>query len=230
MPCTMDTDGAMFEQLRPRLKAISYRIVGSKAEAEDIVQDCFLKWHAAEQGAVATPAAWLTTVVQHQSIDRLRKRARDEVAAQTAIELLPGEEPASPEEDLLRRAELGEALARLLACLSPSERLALVLHEVFECGHADIAAVLGTKTVNARQHLARARRRLREEKGHAAPAEKLCRELIRRFQAAINGVDLPAMVTLLAEEQPVSVREYPQMRVRAGAAANEACYRPSLAA
>jgi RNA polymerase sigma factor (sigma-70 family) len=227
MPRTKDTDGAIFEQLRPRLKAISRRIVGSEAEAEDIVQDCFLKWHGAEQGALATPAAWLTTVVQHQSIDRLRKRVRDAVAVRTAMELVPDIPPVTPEEGLLRRAELGEALARLLACLSPSERLALVLHEVFECEHADIAAVLGTKAVNARQYLARARRRLRGDKGdksEASPDEKLCRELIRRFQAAINGVDVPAMVSLLAEEQPVSVHESPPLRLNAGACANDASY------
>jgi RNA polymerase sigma-70 factor (ECF subfamily) len=220
----------MFEQLRPRLKAISLRIVGSEAEAEDVVQDCFLKWHGAEQGALVTPAAWLTTVVQHQSIDRLRKRAREAAAARTAMELAPDMPPAVPEEDLLRRADLGEALARLMACLSPSERLALVLHEVFECDHAEIAAALGTKAVNARQHLARARRHLREDKGEAALDQKLCRELIRRFQAAINGVDLPAMVSLLAEEQPVSVHASAQPRMRAGASANDASYRLALSA
>jgi RNA polymerase sigma-70 factor (ECF subfamily) len=224
MPRTTDTDCAMFEQLRPRLKAISSRIVGSEAEAEDIVQDCFLKWHGAEQGTLATPAAWLTTVVQHQSIDRLRKRGRDAVAARTAMELAPDVPPALPEDELLRRAELGEALARLLACLTPSERLALVLHEVFECDHADIAAALGTKTVNARQYLARARRRLREERDEASSDEKLCRELVLRFQAAINGRDVQAIVTLLAEEQPVSVRETPPLRIRVGACANDAWY------
>jgi RNA polymerase sigma factor (sigma-70 family) len=236
MPRTNDTDGAIFEQLRPRLKAISRRIVGSEAEAEDIVQDCFLKWHGAEQGALATPAAWLTTVVQHQSIDRLRKRVRDAVAARTALELVPDIPPVTPEEGLLRRAELGEALARLLTRLSPSERLALVLHEVFECEHADIAAVLGTKPVNARQYLARARRRLHGDKGdkgdkdQTSPDEKLCRELIRRFQAAINGVDVPAMISLLAEEQPVSVHESPPLRLNAGACANDASYGLALAA
>src|SRR5471032_2527575 len=116
MQRTTDTDGAIFEQLRPRLKAISRRIVGSDAEAEDIVQDCFLKWQGAEQAALVTPVAWLTTVVQHQSIDRLRKRARDTVAARTAMELMPEVPPAAPEEELLRRAALGEALARLLTC------------------------------------------------------------------------------------------------------------------
>lgn len=230
MPPTTDTDGALFEQLRPRLEAISCRIVGSEAEAEDIVQDCFLKWHGTEQGALATPAAWLTTVVQHQSIDHLRKRARDAVAAHTAMELAPDVPPAQPEDDLLRRAELGEALARLLACLSPSERLALVLHEVFECEHADIAKALGTKAVNARQYLARARRRLREDRGEASPDEKLCHELVRRFQAAINGMDVPAIVTLLAAEQPMTVCESRPLRVHAGACANDAAYRLALAA
>ncbi len=233
MPPTTETDTdtghATFEQLRPRLTAISCRIVGSAAEAEDIVQDCFFKWRDGDRAALVAPAAWLTTVVRHQSIDRLRARAREALAARTALELTPEVPAVPPEDGLLRRAELGEALARLLACLSPSERLALVLHEVFECGHADIAAALGTKAVNARQHLARARRRLREQA--ATPAsEKLSRELIRRFQAAINGMDLPAMVTLLGEEQPVSVRASALPRVRSGAAANDARYALALGA
>lgn len=232
MPCTTDTDGAVFEQLRPRLKAISCRIVGSDAEAEDIVQDCFLKWQGINQAALLTPAAWLTTVVQHHSVDRLRQRGRDALAARTALELVPEVPPALPEDGLLRRAELGEALARLLACLSPSERLALVLHEVFDCEHADIGAALGSNTVNARQYLARARRRLRlrQDTAEAPASEKLCRELIRRFQAAINGMDVPAMVTLLGEEQPTSVRESPRLRGNNGACANDASYRPTLAA
>ena len=223
MPFNPDTDGALFEQLRPRLTAISRRIVGSEAEAEDIVQDCFIKWHRIDQAALATPAAWLTTVVQHQSIDRLRQQRRDAVAAQTAMELLPDAQPAPPEDGLLRRADLADALARMLARLSPAERLALVLHEVFDCAHADIAAVLGTGAVNARQYLARARRRLRTLQDETAPEEKLCRELVLRFQAAINGRDVPAMVSLLAGEQPVSVRESVPVRMR-GASANDAAY------
>ena len=225
MPCPTDTDTdtdvRLFEQLRPRLTAISRRIVGSEAEAEDVVQDCFLKWHGAERAGLATPAAWLTTVVQHQSIDRLRRRARDEVAARTAMELVPETPVALPEDGLLRHAELAGALARLLACLTPAERLALVLREAFDCEHADIAAALGTTAVNARQYLARARKRLRRAEDGMPPDEKLCRELVRRFQAAINGRDLPAMVSLLAAEQPVSVREAP---------ANDALYAQALAA
>lgn len=213
----------LFEQLRPRLTAISCRIVGSMAEAEEIVQDSFLKWQAAERTALETPAAWLTTVVRHQSVDRLRKRSRDAAAAQAAHELAQATPPSSPEDALLRRAELGEALALLLARLSPSERLALVLHEVFDCEHADIAAVLGTKAATARQHLARARRRLRAQQEETPPDEKLCRELIRRFQAALDGMDVPAMVSLLGDQQPVFVREAPQC-------ANDASYDIRLAA
>jgi len=223
MPPTTDPYGAVFEQLRPRLTAISCRIVGSAAEAEDIVQDCFLKWQGAEQSALATPAAWLTTVVRHQSIDRLRRRARDIEAAHAAFEHGVDTAPA-PEDALLRRAELGEALARLLACLSPAERLALVLHEVFECSHADIAAALGTRAVNARQHLARARRRLRAVQDEARLEEKLCRALLRRFQAAINGLDVAAMAELLAGEQPLSVYAAPQAGLQRGACANDAVY------
>ncbi len=224
MPPTDDPDGLLFEQLRPRLIAISRRIVGSEAEAEDIVQDCFLKWHGAERTLLLTPAAWLTTVVQRKSIDRLRKRARDALAAQLARELAPEDAPALPEADLLRGAEVAEAYARLLARLSPSERLTLVLHDVFDCGHADIAAVLGTKAANARQYLARARRRLREDEEAAARDDKLCRALVRRFQAAIGGMDMPAVVTLLLDEQPMMVRESPEIISR-GPCANDARYR-----
>lgn len=217
MPCAATN---LFEQLRPRLVALSLRIVGSAADAEDVVQDCFLKWQAADRDALATPAAWLTTVVQHQSIDRLRRRAREVQAAHAAMELVPAAPPALPDEALLRRADVGDALARMFARLSPSERLALVLFDVFECGHADIAAALGTTPANARQHLSRARRRLRAPDGDTPPDDKLCRELIRRFHAALDGLDVPAMVNLLTETQPMAVR----------ASANDATYSLMLAA
>lgn len=229
MPLKTDIDGAVFEQLRPRLTAISCRIVGSNAEAEDIVQDCFFKWQSADQGGLLTPAAWLTTVVQRQSIDRLRWRAREAVAARIAAELVPETSPASPEDQLLRSAELGLALARLRARLSPSERLALVLHEVFECEHADIAATLATSVENSRQLLARAKKRLQRDRDELSASEKLCRELVRDFQAAINGLDRQAVLTLLGDEQPVSVQVTAAPRLRAMACANDGVYALAVA-
>jgi RNA polymerase sigma-70 factor (ECF subfamily) len=101
----MTIETAIFEQMRPRLTAISRRIVGSEAEAEDIVQDCFLKWQSMEKTDLTTPAAWLTTVVQHHSIDRLRKRGRDAIAAKAALELAPDAAPTPPEDTLLRRGD-----------------------------------------------------------------------------------------------------------------------------
>ena len=218
-------DAARFERERARLTAISSRIVGSRAEAEDIVQDCFIRWQASDRAACASHAAWLTTVVKHLSIDRLRKRAREAIAAESSGS--DHDAAASPEQALSMQAELGDALARLFKNLSPAERLALVLHEVLDCPHADIAAALGTSTANARQLLARARRRLQVAPGPDYSA-KLSRELIRRFQAAIHGVDVPAMVSLLGEEQPMAVHEAPPqtMRgIRRGSSANDACYR-----
>jgi RNA polymerase sigma factor (sigma-70 family) len=229
MTCPSDIDAVLFEQLRPRLEAISHRIVGSQAEAQDVVQDCYLKWQAADKSALLVPAAWLTTVVQHQSLDRLRRRARDELAAHVAIEVLPCMSALSPEDGLLRRAQLELGLARMLACLSPSERMTLVLHEVFECDHASIAKVLGTSPVNTRQYLARARRRLREDASSQAADEKRSRELIRRFHAAINGMDMTAMLSLLGDEQPMAVHDAKQAIIR-GACANDAAFSWALAA
>jgi len=231
MALPSDTDAALFERLRPRLTAVSRRIVGSVADAEDVVQDCFLKWHGADRDALATPAAWLTTVVRRQSIDRLRKRAREALLAQAA-EALPPDAAPPPEDGLLRRDELGEALWRLLA-LSPAERLALVLHEAFECSHADIAAALGTNAANARQYLARGRKRLRAAAAGTPLEEKLCRALVLRFQAAINGIDLPAVASLLAAEQPASVQRMPTPKPPTPdmrACANDAHYRTAIAA
>jgi RNA polymerase sigma-70 factor (ECF subfamily) len=168
--------------------------------------------------------------VRHQSIDRLRRRAHETQAVNAASELAPPPSPALPDEALLRQADVGDALARLLARLSPSERLALVLFDVFECGHADIAAALGTTPVNARQHLARARRRLRAAGDGIPPDEKLCRELIRRFHAALDGLDVPAMVTLLTETQPLAVRASTPLRFQVRASANDGVYGLSLAA
>jgi RNA polymerase sigma factor (sigma-70 family) len=224
-------DLAPFESQRARLRAISLRIVGNRFDADDVVQDCYFKWRDADRASLATPAAWLTTVVQHLSVDRLRQRAREAAVALAAVETAVANAavPPLPDDALLRHAALADALARLHA-LSPAERLALVLHEVFECRHEDIAAVLGTTAANARQHLSRARRRLRAREEGLDPSHKQSRELVRQFQAAINGLDVPAMVSLLADEQPMAVRTGPPARLGAQDCANDACYRVLMAA
>lgn len=224
MPPTLDTDGAVFERLRPRLKAISCRILGSEAEAEDIVQDCFLKWRDADQASLVTPAAWLTTVVQRQSIDRLRQRSRDVAALLCAAEALPPPDVMTPEELALRGAEIASAMASMMARLSAPERIAIVLHEVFEYEHTAIADLLGISCAGSRQHLARARKRLQLRAEELGPEEKLCRELVRDFQAAINGQDRDAVVTLLTGDQPHFVHEQTFARLCGAPSANDALF------
>ncbi|HZV64824.1 MAG TPA: sigma-70 family RNA polymerase sigma factor, partial [Telluria sp.] len=147
----------IFETLRPRLLAISYRILASRAEAEDVIQETYLKWHRADRAALLAPAAWLTTVARHLSIDRLRQYRREAGAAAAAA---TEAQTPSPEDLLCRRADLALAFALLHERLSPDERIALVLHTAFECEHAEIAAELGTTASNSRQLLHRARERI----------------------------------------------------------------------
>jgi RNA polymerase sigma factor (sigma-70 family) len=227
MQYTPDTDTDMFVRLRPRLKRISQRIVRDEAAAEDIVQDCFFKWHGTEKGALTTPAAWLTTLIKHHSIDYLRALHREANAVQIANEQLPIPSPALPEDHLLLQAELGAALLCMRKSLSRAERLVFVLHESLEFKHAAIAAALGTTPVNTRQHLARARKRICKEKGLRTSNEKLCRDLIRRFQIALDGRDVPAIIALLADDQPMFVY---QPSVHTGESANDALYHVKMAA
>jgi RNA polymerase sigma factor (sigma-70 family) len=205
MPLPNDANEDVFEVLRPRLKAISYRIVANEAEAEDLVQDCFLKWHGVDKECVLTPAAWLTTVVQHLSIDRLRQRSRDARATENARGIDGDMQAPSPEELLTIASELASAFELLQQRLSAVERLALVLHDVFDCGHLDVAAALGITPANCRQVVFRARKRVLLEKKRGPTGEKLCRELIREFQAAIHHLDKRAIMTLLGDDAPVFV-------------------------
>ena len=182
----------IFETLRPRLLAISYRILSSRAEAEDVIQETYLKWHRADRDALLAPAAWLTTVVRHLSIDRLRQCRRETAAAADGQAQAP-----SPEDLLCRRADLALAFALLHERLSPDERIALVLHTAFECEHAEIAAELGTTASNSRQLLHRARERILREPARRPVGERLSRELIQDFLLAMQGLDKQAVMTLV---------------------------------
>jgi RNA polymerase sigma-70 factor (ECF subfamily) len=227
MQYTQDTDTDLFVRLRPRLKRISQRIVRDEAAAEDIVQDCFVKWHGAAKGTLTTPAAWLTTLIKHHSIDHLRKHHREAHAAQIVTDLLPLPSPALPEDRLLVQAELGTALFCMRKSLSGAERLVFVLHESLEFKHAAIAAALGTTPVNTRQHLARARKKLCKERMLKTADDKLCRDLIRRFQIALDGRDVPTIIALLADEQPMFVY---QPSTKLDGCANDALYHLKAAA
>lgn len=186
-----------FEEQRPRLFGIAYRMLGSVAEAEDVVQDAWLRWDAATD--VEDPAAFLTTVVTRLSINVLES-AR--VRRETYIgPWLP--EPVDTSHDPLLGAERAEALELavllLLERLTPAERAAYVLHQAFAYPHRRIAEVLETTEANARQLASRARRRIDTDRGRTARADERER-LLTAFVAALRSGDVAALEAVLVED------------------------------
>jgi RNA polymerase sigma-70 factor (TIGR02957 family) len=192
------------EELRREGFAIAYRMLGSVSEAEDIVQEALLRLHRASEGGVqiASPRAYLATTVTRLGIDHLRS-AR--VRRETYVgEWLPEPVLGDPDEDPARQAELADSLSMaflvLLESLSPEQRAAFLLHDVFEYPYAEIADVIGASEENARQLAARARRHLEERRPRFESSREQREELARRFFAAAQEGDLEGLQSLLAED------------------------------
>src|SRR5690606_37178373 len=130
----MDDDAHIFNRLRPRLQKIAYRMLGSTAEAEDVVQDAWLRWHTAARGKIANTEAWLVSVATRLSIDRLRaaKTQREHYAGIWLPEPLVTGGPATPEEISERADDVSYAYLLLLERLTPEARAAFLLHEIFD--------------------------------------------------------------------------------------------------
>ena len=165
-PATSSEDGlAAFLMLRPRLFRIAYRLLGSAADADDIVQDVWLRWQMTDRTIVRDVAAFLATATTRLAINVLQSaRSRHESHIGPALPELPDAGP-----DQSRHAERAEALTAawdiLAKSLSPKERAAFVLREAFDYAYRDIARVLGLREANARQVVTRARRRLASAPG-----------------------------------------------------------------
>jgi RNA polymerase sigma factor (sigma-70 family) len=186
-----------FEAERPRLTAIAARILGSKADADDALQEAWLRFTRTED--VDDLPAWLTTVVTRLCLDHLRKRnTRSE--AEAAAQVDPA--PTDPEADVLLAERVGGALEVVLDTLAPAERAAFVLHDIFGYPFEEVSAVLGRSGTAVRQLASRARRKVR---GAPEPAEALStraegRRVVTAFLAAAHGGDLAGLVSLLAPE------------------------------
>ncbi|MGF6369876.1 sigma-70 family RNA polymerase sigma factor [Paraburkholderia sp. MM5482-R1] len=191
-----------FEAARARLLALAYRMLGSRAEAEDVVQDVWLKWHLADTQAVQTPVAWLTTLTTRTAIDRLRHAQRER--ASQASGWLPepwlDEVAPSAEELALRAADMSYGVMLLLEHLKPDERAALVLHEAFECGYAEIASILERTPAACRQMVHRAKERLRRA---GAPLERpdpaVHGRIVERLRAALEAQDRAGLLQLFSD-------------------------------
>ncbi|MBT2791008.1 sigma-70 family RNA polymerase sigma factor [Paraburkholderia strydomiana] len=201
-----------FGAVRARLIALAYRMLGSRAEAEDIVQDVWLKWHLADTHEVQTPAAWLTTLTTRTAIDRLRNVQRERESQTTGWLPEPWLDEVAPsaEELALRAAEMSYGVMLLLERLKPDERAAFVLHEAFDCDYAEIGKILERTPASCRQIVHRARVRLQRA---GAPLQKPDAQaharIVERFRSALEAQDRASLLDLFSDT-PVVVSDEPE--------------------
>ena len=194
-----------FTAARPRLQALAYRMLGTLGDAEDAVQETYIRWHSADRTAIRTPAAWLTTACTRICIDRLRK-AKAERAAYVGT-WLPEPVAVEPPEDEALGESLSLAFLVMLERLSPSERAAYLLHDVFESDYAAIAAALGKSEQACRQLVSRARKSLNVPEGaKARPRPRYAADparaeaLASEFVTAARAGDTKRLMVMLAED------------------------------
>jgi RNA polymerase sigma factor (sigma-70 family) len=187
-----------FEQNRDRLRAVAYRMLGSLAEADDAVQEAWLRLSRTGADSIENLGGWLTTVVGHVCLDMLRARTsrREDSLEEQLPEPAPKKANATPEQEAVLADSVGLALMVVLDRLAPAERLAFVLHDMFDLSFDEIAAIVGRSPAAARQLASRARRRIR---GGPAPAASLPqqRKVVDAFLAALRGGDFEALVAVL---------------------------------
>jgi RNA polymerase sigma-70 factor (ECF subfamily) len=198
---TAVTDTHTFETHRGRLFGLAYRMLGSRAEAEDILQDAYLRWHQADRAAVQNPEAWLVTTTTRLAIDRLRRLKTEREAYVGPWLPEPLVTPAPPPDRAVDlAADLSLAFLTLLERLAPEERAAFLLHEAFEVGYSDIATVLDRSEAACRQIVHRARERVRGERRRFEVTAAAKAALLRTFTAAVEARDEPALLALFAAD------------------------------
>lgn len=187
---------------QPRLRGLAYRMLGDLDDAEEVVQEAYLRWHQGDRGDVRSSEAWLVTAVSRLAVDRLRRRATERAAyvgpwlpMPVAVGALP-----SPARDAEIASDLSVALLLLLERLAPEERAAFLLREVFDTGYDEIARILARSETAVRQVVHRARRRVRAERARFAAPRAAHAELLERFVAALAAEDAAGVVALLAPD------------------------------
>jgi RNA polymerase sigma-70 factor, ECF subfamily len=188
-----------FEHSRAHLRAVAYRMLGSGADADDAVQEAWIRFARSDTSAVENLRGWLTTVVSRVCLDVLRARkARREDGGELPDVTLELADAADPEQEALIADSLGVALLVVLETLSPAERLAFVLHDIFGMPFAEIAPILARSDATTRQLASRARRRVRgAEPQHTAAALAAQRKVVDAFLAASREGDFRALLEVL---------------------------------
>jgi RNA polymerase sigma-70 factor (ECF subfamily) len=189
-----------FESSRPRLQAVAYRMLGSLSEAEDAVQEAWIRAAGGGAGDVANLEGWLTTIVARVCLDMLRSRKS---RRETPVESMEAEEAAmtaGPEQEAVLADSVGLALLVVLDTLAPAERVAFVLHDMFGLPFGEIGAVTGRSPAAARQLASRARRRVRGTPSVPGPHLARQRQVAAAFLAASRGGDMAALLAVLDPE------------------------------
>lgn len=200
---THDERIAVFERHRARLFGIAYRMLGSVEDAEDIVQEAYLRWHQATVETVRSAEAWLVAVVTRLAIDRLRRSATEReayVGSWLPEPLAMPSAPPPPDSRAELASDLSMAFLVLLERLAPEERAAFLLREVFGADYAEIASVLERNEAACRQVVHRARERVRDENRRVMAGIDAKEHVVERFMAALAAEDKEALVSLFTDD------------------------------
>jgi RNA polymerase sigma-70 factor (ECF subfamily) len=195
-------DSATFATLRPRLFSIAYRMLGTRADAEDVLQDAWLRWDRADRAILQSTEAWLVTVVTRLAIDRLRaaKTEREAYVGWWLPEPLVELDERTPESAAELAGELSVALLWVLERLAPEERAAFLLRQVFDHDYDEIATLLGKSEAACRQMVHRASERVQQERPRFNVSKDAHRRLLEKFMHAARSGEREAMKALLADD------------------------------
>ncbi|MCL8010926.1 RNA polymerase sigma-70 factor [Streptomyces sp. AS02] len=202
MALTMN-DVDRFEASRPRLAAIAYRLLGSASDAEDAVQETFLRWQAADVDRVEVPEAWLTKVLTNLCLNQLTSaRARREtyVGQWLPEPLLAGDPMLGPADTAEQRESVSYAVLAVLERLSPGERAVYVLREAFACPHREIAEILDLTEAACQQIYHRAKKHVAAGKARTEVDEDAARRIVEEFLAAATSGRTEPLVRLLTQD------------------------------
>ncbi|EFE94839.1 RNA polymerase sigma factor SigJ [Serratia odorifera] len=192
---------AIFEQARPRLLGLAYRILGSRADAEDAVQDTFIKWQQQNADQIANPAAWLTSACSRRCIDLLRAAYRKRVDYVGTWLPEPIQQGATLEaENAALASSLSTAFLLMLERLSPKERAAYLLHDIFDMPYPEVAAALDITEVACRKLVSRAKRNVELSQARHVTPDRRQRQLLAAFESAITSGSAAGLMPLLADD------------------------------
>jgi len=198
-------DTSIFEQARPRLLGLAYRILGSRADAEDAVQDAFIKWQGADRDAIDNPDGWLTTVCARRCIDMLQAAHRTRVDYVGTWLPEPVFTVTADDDARELSSSLSTAFLLMLERLTPKERAAYLLHDILDMPYDDVAKTLDMAEPACRKLISRARQNIDRDKVRHVTPLALQEKLLAAFQDAASGGDMNRFAALLSDDIELSV-------------------------